>query len=66
MNAHDSTPMGMLNLPRFQGPGLNLFPTKKTLIEIGIANAVNIAEAAIENKEQMPMGPPKVRKSMPT
>lgn len=60
-NAHAHTPIGILSLPRFQGPARNLFPTKKTLMKIGIVNATKAATAAIEKMAPMATGPPKIR-----
>jgi hypothetical protein len=39
--ADANTPMGMDSLPKFHGPGRNLFPTKKTRMKMGIVNALH-------------------------
>jgi len=49
-NAQAILPMGMLYLPKFQGPGLNLLPTRNTRMKIGIVKATKAATAAIENR----------------
>lgn len=41
--AQPTTPMGIENLPRCQGPLRNLSPTKKMRMKIGITKATNAA-----------------------
>jgi len=41
-NADATVPIGMENLPRFQGPGRKRLPTKKTRMKIGIVNALHL------------------------
>ena len=62
-NALAMQPIGMLNRPKFQGPGRNLFPTKKTLMKIGVVNATKAASAPIEKIAPMARLPPKIRRS---
>ena len=54
----------MLNRPKFHGPGLNLLPTKNTLMKIGIVKATNAATAAIEKRAPAASVPPKMRRVM--
>lgn len=63
-NAHAAAPIGMLALPKFQGPGLNRFPTKNTRMKIGIVKATKAATAAMENRAPTARGPPKIKRSM--
>ncbi len=63
-NAQAILPMTMLYLPKFQGPGLNLLPTKKTRIKMGIVNATKAATAAMENRAPAASGPPNISKVM--
>jgi hypothetical protein len=56
--------MYTLYRPKFHGPGLNLFPTKNTLIKIGITKATNAATAPIEKSAPAASGPPKMRRVM--
>ena len=63
-NPQAKLPMYMLKGPKFQGPGLNLLPTKKTRIKIGIVKATKAATAAIENRAPAASGPPKTRSVM--
>ena len=60
-NPHANAPTYGLNLPRFQGPGLNLLPTKKTRMQIGIVKATKAPVAAIEKSAATATGPPKIR-----
>lgn len=50
-------PIGMLRRPRFQGPGRNLFPTKKTRMKIGVVKATNAAQAPIEKMAPIASSP---------
>lgn len=62
--AQAALPMYMLYLPKFHGPALNLFPTKKTLMKMGIVNATKAATAAMEKSAPAASSPPKMRKVM--
>ena len=62
--AQAALPMYLLYRPKFQGPGLNLFPTKNTLMKMGIVKATNAATAAIEKRAPAANVPPKMRKVM--
>lgn len=62
--AHAETPIGILALPRFHGPGRNLLPTKKTLIKIGRVKATKAAMAPIENRAPTARSPPKISRVM--
>ena len=63
-NPQAALPMYILKGPRFHGPALNLLPTKKTRMKIGIVNATKAATAAIENSAPAASGPPKTRRVM--
>lgn len=63
-NAQAILPMTMLYFPKFQGPGLNLLPTKNTRIKMGIVNATKAATAAIENRAPAAILPPNINKVM--
>ena len=63
-NAQAALPMYMLQRPKFQGPGLNLLPTKKTRMKIGIVKATKAATAAMENSAPAASSPPKTRRVM--
>lgn len=63
-NAQAIVPMTILNLPKCQGPGRNLSPTRNTRMKIGIVNATKAATAAIENKAPAAMLPPNINKVM--
>ena len=65
-NALAVTPTGMLKRPRFQGPALNLLPTKKTRMKIGVVNATNAAQAPILKMAPIATGPPKISKRQRT
>lgn len=62
-NADATNPMDMLNLPRFHGPGLNLFPTKKTRMKIGVVKATKAAHAPMLKIAPMVRLPPNINKS---
>lgn len=62
-NTHAATPIGVLNLPRFQGPGRKRFPTKKTRMKMGMVKATNDATAPIEKRAPAAIGPPKISKT---
>lgn len=62
-NALATAPIGILNFPRFQGPGLNLFPTKKTRMKMGVVKATKAAQAPMLKMAPMAMLPPKMRRS---
>lgn len=53
-------PIGMLNRPRFHGPGRKRFPTKNTLIKMGKVNATKAAQAPMENIAPIARDPPKI------
>lgn len=40
-NPHATLPIALEYFPRFQGPGLKRFPTRKTRMKIGIVNALS-------------------------
>lgn len=63
-NPQAALPIYMLKRPKFQGPALNLLPTKKTRMKIGIVKATNAATAAIEKSAPAASGPPKTRRVM--
>lgn len=63
-NAQAIVPMTMLYLPRCQGPGRNLLPTKNTRMKMGMVKATKAATAAIENKAPAAMLPPNINKVM--
>ena len=65
-NEHAATPIGVLHLPKFHGPGLNLLPTKKTLMNIGMVKATKAAKAPMEKMAPMARGPPKSNNVMRT
>ena len=58
--AHAAAPIGILILPRFQGPGLKRLPTKKTLMKIGIVKATKAANAPMEKMAPIATGPPNI------
>lgn len=59
-NAHAAPPIGMLNLPRFHGPGRKRSPTKNTRMKIGILKAVYAATAPMEKSAPAATGPEKM------
>ena len=63
-----AVPMNGANLPRCQGPGLNLLPTMNVLIVIGIVKATKAAKAPIEKIAPIARSPAKIRRvrSIPT
>ena len=63
-NPQANAPIGILALPRFHGPGLNRFPTKNTLMKIGMVNATKAATAAIEKIAPMATVPPNMSSVM--
>ena len=62
--AHAVAPIGVLNFPKFHGPGRNLLPTRKTLIKIGIVKATKAATAPIEKSAPTARAPPNIKKVM--
>ncbi len=56
-------PIGMLSFPKFQGPGRNRLPTKKTLMKMGVVKATKAASAPMLKMAPMARFPPKIRRS---
>jgi len=62
-NATDTHPTGCENLPKFQGPGLNVFLAVVNLSNVGNVNDMNAAMAPTEKIAPMVTSPAKSNKS---
>jgi len=60
-NALATAPIGILQRPRFQGPGRKRLPTKNTRMKIGVVKATKAAQAPMLKMAPMASSPPKMR-----